>query len=82
MAPAWRWAGACWRSNSKVNVFHRGFKACDSYANAENAIAQVTCPVLFVLGALDQMTQAKAAQPLVDKARATGKTACPWATTR
>jgi pimeloyl-ACP methyl ester carboxylesterase len=62
------------RSNSKVNVFHRGFKACDSYANAENAIAQVTCPILFVLGALDQMTLAKAAQPLVDKARATGKT--------
>ncbi len=62
------------RSNSKVNVFHRGFKACDSYTNAENAIAQVTCPILFVLGAMDQMTLAKAAQPLVDKARATGKT--------
>jgi pimeloyl-ACP methyl ester carboxylesterase len=62
------------RSNSKVNVFHRGFKACDSYTNAENAIAQVTCPILFVLGALDQMTLAKAAQPLVDKARAAGKT--------
>jgi len=62
------------RSNSKVNVFHRGFKACDSYTNAENAIAQVTCPILFVLGALDQMTLAKAAQPLVEKARATGKT--------
>ena len=62
------------RSNSKVNVFHRGFKACDSYANAENAIAQVTCPILFVLGAMDQMTLPKAAQPLVDKARASGKT--------
>ena len=62
------------RSNSKVNVFHRGFKACDSYTNAEAAISQVTCPILFVLGAMDQMTLAKAAQPLVDKARATGKT--------
>ncbi len=62
------------RSNSKVNVFHRGFKACDSYTNAEDAIAQVTCPILFVLGAMDQMTLAKAAQPLVEKARATGKT--------
>ena len=62
------------RSNSKVNVFHRGFKACDSYANAEAAISEVTCPILFVLGAMDQMTLAKAAQPLVDKARATGKT--------
>ena len=61
------------RSNSKVNVFHCGFKACDSYTNAEAAISQVTCPILFVLGAMDQMTLAKAAQPLVDKARATGK---------
>ena len=61
-------------SNTRVNVFHRGFKACDSYANGDNAITQVTCPVLFLLGAQDQMTQAKAAQPLIDKARAGGKT--------
>ena len=50
-------------SNSDVNVFYRGFKACDSYANGDKAITQITCPVLFVLGAQDQMTQAKAAQP-------------------
>ncbi|OOG47548.1 alpha/beta fold hydrolase [Polaromonas sp. A23] len=61
-------------SNTKANVFHRGFKACDSYANGDNAIAQITCPVLFVLGAQDQMTQAKAAQPLIAKAQASGKT--------
>jgi pimeloyl-ACP methyl ester carboxylesterase len=61
------------RSNPKVNVFHRGFKACDSYANGENAIAQVTCPVLFLLGAQDQMTSPKAAQSLVEKAKASGK---------
>jgi pimeloyl-ACP methyl ester carboxylesterase len=61
-------------SNRKVNVFHRGFKACDSYANGENAIAQVTCPVLFLLGAQDQMTQPRAAQPLIAKAKETGKT--------
>jgi pimeloyl-ACP methyl ester carboxylesterase len=61
------------RSNPNVNIFHRGFKACDSYANGENAIAQVTCPILFLLGAQDQMTMAKAAQPLVDKARQSGK---------
>jgi pimeloyl-ACP methyl ester carboxylesterase len=60
-------------SNSKVNLFHTGFKACDSYANGEQAMAQVTCPVLFVLGAQDQMTMAKAAQPLIEKARASGK---------
>ena len=62
------------RSNARVNVFHRGFKACDSYTNAENAIAQVTCPVLFLLGAVDQMTQPRAAQPLVAAVRAAGKT--------
>jgi pimeloyl-ACP methyl ester carboxylesterase len=61
------------RSNPKVNVFHRGFMACNAYANGENAIAQVTCPILFLLGAQDQMTQAKAAQPLVDKAMQAGK---------
>jgi len=60
-------------NNPKVNVFHRGFKACDSYANGEQAIAQITCPVLFVLGKEDQMTQAKAAQPLIAAARSSGK---------
>jgi pimeloyl-ACP methyl ester carboxylesterase len=60
-------------SNTKVNVFHRGFKACDSYANGEAAIAAISCPVLFVLGAEDQMTQARAAQLLIDQARASGK---------
>ena len=60
-------------SNAKVNVFHRGFKACDDYVNGEVAISQVTCPVLFLLGADDQMTQAKAAQPLIKKAESSGK---------
>ena len=52
-------------SNPHVNVFHRGFVACDRYANGEAAIAAITCPVLFVLGAQDQMTQSRAAQPLI-----------------
>ena len=60
-------------SNTAVNVFHRGFLACDRYANGEAAIEQVTCPVLFLLGAQDQMTQAKAADALIDKARSIGK---------
>jgi pimeloyl-ACP methyl ester carboxylesterase len=60
-------------SNKAVNVFHRGFVACDSYANGEQAISDITCPVLFVLGAQDQMTMAKAAQPLITKAKAAGK---------
>ena len=60
-------------SNPAVNVFYRGFKACDSYAHGDTAITQITCPVLFVLGAQDQMTQAKAAQPLLAAARSSGK---------
>ncbi|MGA0569388.1 alpha/beta fold hydrolase [Variovorax sp. VNK109] len=60
------------RSNPKVNVFHRGFKACDDYANAEKAITQVTAPVLFLLGSDDQMTQPRAAEPLITKAREAG----------
>ncbi|NMM75165.1 alpha/beta fold hydrolase [Acidovorax sp. SRB_24] len=61
------------RSNPQVNLFHRGFMACDSYANGEAAIAQIACPVLFVLGAQDQMTTPKAAQGLIAAARAAGK---------
>lgn len=61
-------------NNPAVNVFHRGFKACDSYANGESAITQISCPVLFVLGAQDQMTSPKAAQGLIAKAREAGKT--------
>lgn len=61
-------------SNTKVNVFHRGFVACDRYANGEQAMAAITCPVLFVLGEQDQMTQPRAAQPLIAQAKARGKT--------
>jgi pimeloyl-ACP methyl ester carboxylesterase len=60
-------------SNPRVNVFHRGFVACDSYANGEAAIARVQCPVLFLLGANDAMTPPKAALSLRQKA-ANGKT--------
>ena len=60
-------------SNTDVNVFHRGFKACDSYANGEAAISAITCPVLFLLGELDQMTPPKAAQGLIAAARQAGK---------
>jgi pimeloyl-ACP methyl ester carboxylesterase len=61
-------------SNPKVNVFHRGFVACDTYAGGEAAMAALTCPVLFLLGGQDQMAQPKAAQVLVKTAQAAGKT--------
>ena len=60
-------------SNTQVNVFHRGFKACDSYANGEAAIRAIACPVLFLLGAQDQMTPPKAAQGLIAAALNAGK---------
>ncbi|HEX5698330.1 MAG TPA: alpha/beta hydrolase [Rhodoferax sp.] len=56
-------------SNAAVNVFYTGFKACDSYQNGLQAMAQVTCPVQFVLGKVDQMTPPKAAQELIKLAR-------------
>lgn len=58
------------KSNASVNVFHRGFMACNNYAKGEQAMAQVKCPVLFVLGVQDQMTQFRAAQGLVETAKA------------
>lgn len=61
------------RSNPRVNLLHRGFVACDSYANGEQAIAKIQCPVLFALGAQDQMTSPKAAQGLIAMARNTGQ---------
>ena len=61
-------------SNAAVNVFHCGFVACDRYAQGEEAMAALTCPVLMVLGDEDQMTQPKAAQTLIAQARASGKT--------
>jgi pimeloyl-ACP methyl ester carboxylesterase len=55
-------------SNTAVNVFHRGFKACDDYRGGEAAMEQVRCPVLFILGRNDSMTLPKMAQPLIARA--------------
>ena len=55
-------------SNTKVNVFHRGFKACDDYRGGEAAMEKVKCPVLFILGRSDSMALPKMAQPLIAKA--------------
>jgi len=56
-------------SNREANVFHVGFNACNNYANGEAAIDALKCPVLFLLGASDQMTMVSAAQPLIQRAR-------------
>ena len=54
-------------SNRDVNVFHVGFKACNDYAGGEVAISAVQCPVLFLLGDADQMTQPRATKTLTSK---------------
>ena len=56
-------------SNTAVNVFHTGFKACDDYRGGEAAMARLNCPVLVIAGQSDQMTPAKAAEPLLARAR-------------
>jgi pimeloyl-ACP methyl ester carboxylesterase len=56
-------------SNPNVNLFHRGFKACDDYRGGEEAMAKVQCPVLFILGRKDSMTLPKMAQTLQAKTR-------------
>jgi pimeloyl-ACP methyl ester carboxylesterase len=61
------------RSNPTVNVFHRGFVACDRYAGGEAAMAALTCPVLFLLGDRDQMTTPRAADGLIRAARNAGQ---------
>ena len=61
-------------SNHATNLLHTGFTACDSYANGEQAIAAVQCPILFALGQQDQMTPPKAAQSLINAAQAANKT--------
>ena len=60
-------------SNTQVNVFHRGFMACDNYRHGEQAMAAIACPVLFINGAQDQMTPPKAAQSLIQAGREHGK---------
>jgi len=60
-------------SNPRVNLFHRGFQACDAYAGGEQAMEKVRCPVLFVLGRKDSMTLPKMARSLQARA-ADGRT--------
>jgi pimeloyl-ACP methyl ester carboxylesterase len=57
------------QSNREVNVFHRGFVACDSYAGGDTAIEKLQCPVLFLLGKNDAMAPPRGAQGLQQKAR-------------
>lgn len=56
-------------SNSKINLFHTGFKACNDYAGGEAAMDRVSCEVLFLLGRNDQMTSPKLTQAIIGKTK-------------
>jgi pimeloyl-ACP methyl ester carboxylesterase len=56
-------------SNRAVNVFHAGFKACDSYAGGEQAMPAVQCTALFLIGRHDQMTPPQSARALAARAQ-------------
>jgi pimeloyl-ACP methyl ester carboxylesterase len=49
-------------------VLPTDFAACNAYTAAVDAAQRLACPALFVLGARDQMTPPKSAQPLIDAA--------------
>ena len=59
-------------SNTNANVFHASFKACNDYTGGETAMAKVQCPVMFILGSVDQMTPPKAALGLIKAAQRDG----------
>jgi pimeloyl-ACP methyl ester carboxylesterase len=61
-------------SNSRENIFHIGFTACDRYERAFEALNRLLVgmntaypAILFIVGMNDQMTTPKAAQALIDK---------------
>ncbi|MES2482360.1 MAG: alpha/beta hydrolase [Pseudomonadota bacterium] len=56
-------------SNPRANLAYTGFKACNDYQGGDAAMAQVRCPVLFVLGRADAMTPPAMAQGLAARAR-------------
>jgi pimeloyl-ACP methyl ester carboxylesterase len=47
-------------------VLPTDFAACNAYAAGVDRAAALVCPVLFILGAADQMTPPKAARSLID----------------
>ncbi len=62
-------------SNTRENVFHIGFNACNSYEGAFLALNRLLAQqiraraaIIFILGAADQMTIPKAAQGLIEHA--------------
>jgi pimeloyl-ACP methyl ester carboxylesterase len=60
--------------NPAYPVYLTDFTACNAYANGLTAAGKIRCPTLFVSGACDVMTPARAAQGLVAAMREAGVT--------
>lgn len=60
-------------SNTRFNLFHTGFTACNDYKQGLAGVKNASAAMLFVVGKSDQMTPPKAAMALVNEARAQGK---------
>jgi pimeloyl-ACP methyl ester carboxylesterase len=60
-------------SNTKFNLFHIGFTACNDYKNGLAGVKHASAAMLFIVGKSDQMTPPKAAKTLVNEARAQGR---------
>lgn len=60
-------------SNTRFNLFHTGFTACNDYKQGIAGIKHISAAMLFVVGKSDQMTPPKEAMTLVNEAKAQGK---------
>lgn len=60
-------------SNTAFNLFFTGFIACNEYKNGIASVSITSAAMLFIVGKSDQMTPPKAAQALINAAKATGK---------
>ena len=60
-------------SNTAFNLFFTGFTACNEYKNALAGVSTASTAILFIVGKSDQMTPPKAAQALINEAKASGK---------
>jgi pimeloyl-ACP methyl ester carboxylesterase len=54
------------RAGGDPRLFHTDFSACNAYAQGLEAAARVRCPAALLLGASDQMTLPRAAQPVAN----------------
>ena len=60
-------------SNTAFNLFFTGFTACNEYKNGIAGVSIASAAMIFIVGKFDQMTPPKAAQALINAAKASGK---------